>query len=58
MKVLVFLPVVGAGLLAVVPARRTLTLWHLAMLFALAAVAWAGWLVAAFDPYGPAIQMA
>lgn len=58
MKVLVFLPVVGAGLLAVVPARRTLTLWHLAMLFALAAVAWAGGLVAAFDPYGPAIQMA
>ena len=58
MKVLVFLPVVGAGLLAVVPARRTLTLWHLAMLFALAAVAWAGWLVSAFDPYGPAIQMA
>ena len=58
MKVLVFLPVVGAGLLAIMPAQRILTLWRLAMVFALAAVAWAGWLVAIFDPANTAIQMA
>ncbi len=58
MKVLVFLPVVGAGLLAIVPARRSLLLWPLAMLFALAGLGYAGWLLAGFDPYGPAVQMA
>src|SRR5574343_280084 len=58
LKVLVFLPVVGAFLLAVMPARRTLPLWQVAMAFALGALGYALWLVGQFDPQGEAIQMA
>ena len=58
LKALVFLPVVGAALLAVMPARRALPLWQGAMLFALAALAYALWLAGQFDPAGAAVQMA
>ncbi len=58
LKVLVFLPVVGAALLAVMPARRALPLWQAAMVFALAALGYALWLAAQFDPAGLAVQMA
>ena len=57
LKVLVFLPVVGAAVLAVLPARRALPLWQVAMLFALAALGYALWLAAQFDPAGAAVQM-
>ena len=57
LKVLVFLPVVGAAVLAVLPARRALPLWQVAMLFALAAQGYALWLAAQFDPAGAAVQM-
>lgn len=57
LKVLVFMPVLGAAAVAVLPARRALPLWQLTMLFALAALAYVGWLAARFDPAGAAIQM-
>lgn len=57
LKVLVFLPVVGAVLLAVLPARRALPLWQVAMAFALASLAYALWLATRFEPAGAAIQM-
>src|SRR5574343_273780 len=57
LKVLVFLPVVGAALLAVLPARRALPLWQVAMAFALAALGYALWLAGQFDPAGAAVQM-
>lgn len=57
LKILVFMPVLGALLVAVLPVRRTLPLWQLAMFFALAVLAYAAWLVGQFDPLGPAIQM-
>ncbi|WP_295003580.1 NADH-quinone oxidoreductase subunit M [uncultured Dechloromonas sp.] len=57
LKALVFLPVVGAALLAVMPARRALPLWQAAMVFALAALAYALWLASRFDPAGAAVQM-
>ncbi len=53
---LVFMPVLGALAVAVLPVRRALWLWRLAMLFALAALGHALWLAAGFDPGGPAIQ--
>ena len=56
LKALVFLPVLGAALIAVLPARRALWLWQVAMLFALATLGYALWLAAGFDPAGPAIQ--
>ena len=56
LKVLVFMPVLGAALIAVLPARRALWLWQVAMLFALATLGYALWLAAGFDPAGPAIQ--
>ena len=56
LKVLVFMPVLGAALIAVLPARRSLWLWRVAMLFALATLGYALWLAAGFDPAGPAIQ--
>ena len=56
LKVLVFMPVLGALAVAVLPVRRALWLWRLAMLFALAALGHALWLAAGFDPGGPAIQ--
>ncbi len=57
LKVLVFLPVVGAAVLAVMPARRALPLWQGAMAFALAALGYALWLATRFDPAGAAVQM-
>ena len=57
LKVLVFMPVLGAALIAVLPARRALRLWQVAMLFALATLGYALWLAAGFDPAGPAIQL-
>jgi len=56
LKVLVFMPVLGAALIAVLPARRALLLWQVAMLFALTTLGYALWLAAGFDPAGPAIQ--
>lgn len=53
---LVFMPVLGAVAVAVLPVRRAVWLWRLAMLFALAALGHALWLAAGFDPAGPAIQ--
>jgi len=57
LKVLVFLPVVGAVLMAVLPVRRALPLWQVAMAFALAALGYALWLAGQFDPAGAAVQM-
>jgi NADH-quinone oxidoreductase subunit M len=57
LKLLVFLPVVGAAVVAVWPARRPLLLWKLAMLFGLAALGYALWLATQFEPGGPAVQM-
>lgn len=57
LKVLVFMPVLGAAAVALLPARRALPLWQTAMLFALAALAYSGWLAAQFEPAGAAIQM-
>ena len=57
LKVLVFMPVVGAGVLAILPARSPVPLWRVAMLFSLAALGYAVWLAAQFDPLGPAVQM-
>ncbi len=53
---LVFMPVLGAAAVAVLPVRRAVWLWRLAMLFALAALGHALWLATGFDPAGPAIQ--
>ena len=57
LKALVFMPVIGALAVAVFPARRSHALWQTALLFALAALGYAVWLVVQFDPAGPAIQM-
>lgn len=57
LKVLVFLPVAGAAVLAVLPVRRALPLWQVAMAFALAALAYSLWLAGQFDTAGPAVQM-
>ena len=57
LKTLVFMPVLGAFLVAVLPVRRSLLLWQVAMLFSLAALAYSGWLALQFDPAGAAIQM-
>ena len=57
LKVLVFMPVLGAGLVAILPNRFAAWLWRLAMFFALAALGYAFWLAAHFDPSGSAIQM-
>ncbi len=54
---LVFMPVLGAALIAMLPTRRALLLWKVAMLFALATLGYALWLAAGFDPAGPAIQL-
>ncbi len=56
LKVLVFMPVLGAAAVAVLPVRQAIWLWRLAMLFALAALGHSLWLAAGFDPAGPAIQ--
>ena len=57
LKVLVFMPVLGAGAVALVPARHAAWLWRLAMGCALATIGYALWLAAGFDPAGPAIQL-
>ncbi len=57
LKVLVFLPVVGAALVAVLPVRRALRLWQVATVFAVAALGYAGWLTGQFEPDGAAVQM-
>jgi NADH-quinone oxidoreductase subunit M len=57
LKVLVFLPVVGAAVLALLPVRRALPLWQVAMTFTVAALGYALWLAGQFDPAGPAVQM-
>ena len=57
LKVLVFLPVLGALAVAVLPLRRPGWMWRVAMLFVVATLAHALWLAAAFDPAGPEIQM-
>lgn len=57
LKVLVFMPVMGAGLVAILPNRLAGWMWRLALLFALAGLGYALWLAANFDPLGPAIQM-
>ncbi|MBP6188528.1 MAG: NADH-quinone oxidoreductase subunit M [Azonexus sp.] len=57
LKVLVFLPVVGAALLAVLPVRRALPLWQVAMACSLAALGYSLWLAGQFDTTGPAVQM-
>ena len=57
LKVLVFLPVVGALAVAILPARRATSLWQLAMAFVISALAYALWLASHFDPAGEAIQM-
>ncbi|MBT9521427.1 MAG: NADH-quinone oxidoreductase subunit M, partial [Dechloromonas sp.] len=57
LKVLVFLPVAGALLLAVLPVRRALPLWQVAMAFALGALGYSLWLAGQFDAAGPALQM-
>lgn len=58
LKVLVFLPVAGAAVLALLPARRALPLWQVAMTFTVAALGYALWLAGQFDPAGTAVQMA
>jgi len=55
LKVLVFMPVLGAALIAVLP-LRALWLWRVAMLFTVAALGYSFWLAVGFDPAGPAIQ--
>jgi NADH-quinone oxidoreductase subunit M len=57
LKILVFMPVFGAALVAVLPARRPGLLWQVAMGVALAGLGYALWLATQFDPAGPAIQM-
>jgi NADH-quinone oxidoreductase subunit M len=57
LKVLVFTPVLGAAVLAILPTRRALRLWQVAMLFSLAALGYAGWLAGQFEPAGAALQM-
>ncbi|HSG22222.1 MAG TPA: NADH-quinone oxidoreductase subunit M [Azonexus sp.] len=57
LKALIFLPVVGAMAVAILPVRRPLILWQVAMLFSLAALGYSLWLAAHFDPAGAAIQM-
>lgn len=56
LKVLVFMPVLGAAAVALLPARRAVWLWRLAMGFALAALGYSLWLATGFDPAGLAIQ--
>lgn len=57
LKALVFMPVVGAVAIAILPMRSPLLLWRLAMLFSLSALGYALWLATHFDPSGVAIQM-
>lgn len=58
LKALVFLPVIGAALVAVLPSRRGQLLWRTALAISLAAFAYALGLAAAFDASDPGIQLA
>ena len=55
LKALVFMPVVGAAILAILPTRGRL-LWQSALLFSLAALLWSLRLVSAFDFANPGFQ--
>jgi NADH-quinone oxidoreductase subunit M len=57
LKLLVFMPVLGAAVVALLPVRRALPLWQVAMAFALATLAYTLWLVGQFDAGSAAIQM-
>ena len=57
LKTLVFMPVVSAAVVAVLPVRRPLVLWQISMLFTLSALGYLLWLAAHFDPAGAAVQM-
>lgn len=57
LKILVFLPVFGAALVAALPVGLAVWMWRTAMLFGLLALGFSGWLAAGFDPLGPAFQM-
>jgi NADH-quinone oxidoreductase subunit M len=57
LKLLVFMPVFGAVLLAIFPARRKHLLWRLALLFSLFSLGQTVVLLGAYDPGGAAIQM-
>ena len=57
LKLLVFMPVLGAGVVALLPGGRPLWLWRTALGFALVALGHALWLTAHFDPAGPAVQL-
>ena len=56
LKVLVFMPVLGAAAVAVLPGAHARWAWRVAMAFALAALGYAVWLAAGFDPAGQDIQ--
>ena len=56
LKVLVFLPVLGAAIVAMLPERLAGWRWRVAMLSALASLGHALWLASAFDPAGLAVQ--
>ncbi len=58
LKVLVFLPVAGAVLVALLPARHGRLLWPAALAAALATLGYALWLAAAFDAAAPGVQLA
>ncbi|NJD24906.1 MAG: NADH-quinone oxidoreductase subunit M [Betaproteobacteria bacterium] len=55
LKALVFLPVLGAAVVAVLP-LRALALWRIALAFTLLVLGYAFWLASGFDAAGPAIQ--
>lgn len=57
LKVLVFFPVIGAILIAVLPVRRAALLWRLAIAFSVATLGYAVWLTGRFDPDGASVQM-
>lgn len=58
LKALVFLPVVGAVLVALLPARLARFLWPATLFVTAAALAYAVVIAAAFDAADPAIQLA
>lgn len=57
LKALVFMPVLGALLVAILPGRFAGGMWRLALFFALAVLGYSFWLASCFDPLGPAFQM-
>ncbi len=57
LKALVFMPVLGAALLAVLPAVRARALRGVALVMSTLILAYAAWLGVQFDPAGPAFQM-